>query len=334
MQIRSEVSEMLGLERKAANPSAENIAFLSRLQQRLDNRIEPALNSIDSNLSSLYAQARQFTADMYKDLRNQQIMTEVVNTVGRNPEEFRTLATQPHLVTLLKSMEEAFTVGRRIPPGINVPAELQVAPHIWRDVIQPEIRFQLLKETLPDVNHAALKTISNSPAPIQQLINEQRILTPKPGAFLALQNRLGDDTYKTIMGPEGNMLLQVDRALLDVELGRKVHQEVGLVVLQWGGIHLGMTGAGLLASGQTVHGIAGLGLGGLLLFTPGVMNKMLTNPERFERLILGIHEGANDPRVSRMLYQIGTQAAREIGIIPSLRSPDPRNVRSFSLTQP
>lgn len=329
LQLRRAVNQAILEERGlGANADPAQLRLLRQFEQALDAQLNPALDAIDPALSGMYQRADRFTAQLYYDLRNETIMRDVIGTVGRNPEEFETLATHPHATQILQAIQEAFTMQRNIPatlpPGTSVPPSLRNGLRFYQNIVLPEIRFQILKSALPNTQHDLMQQLAGSGQPIQELVQQGRILKVEPGTFHNLRGRLGQETYDLTMGGHqaGETFIQLDKALIEARKGQQKGQEVGLLIAQFGGLHLMATGAGLLKAGQIGHGLTGLAAGGVLVFTPGTINRMLTDPAAFERIVLGIKTGSQDRAVQRLLADTAAYAARDL-YRPSANAPTP-----------
>lgn len=323
LQLRRAVNQArIEEQRLGSGANPEHLRLMRQFEQELDSILNPALNSVDPNLADMYNRADRFTAAMYQDLRNEVLMRDVINTVGSNPERFAELATSPHNIPTINAIRDAFYMSRHVPAGSGLPAQLSFGPTFFDNMVMPEIRFQAIRSAMPAAQRETLQRIVGRGAPIQDLIEQGRIAAPEPGTFINMRERMGEATYNTVMGGQrtGDMFIAIDRALMDAAKGMEESQKIGMVIAQFGGISSMLTGAGLAKAGRIAEGLTGLGAGGVVVFTPGIINKMLTDPEMFERVVLGIRTGMRDKALPRLLGNIASAAGREL-YRPALNAP-------------
>lgn len=316
LQIRRAINTALNAERKlGAGADATQIRLMRQVENALDGIVDPALNAIDPNLSDMYKQAEKFTAQMYDTFRNDVIVNTTIKRLSTNPEEFGPLAADPRNTHVLKAIRDAFYFSGNVPAGIGVPSGLIGGRRIFDSVVMPEIRFQALKHYAfkPD-QHDLLYQITGANHPIRDLIDARRVLKIEPGAFTQMRATMGDETYNMIMGgaKEGRIFTEIDKALIDAKESGKESLKIAAMVLQFTGISGILTGAELTRRGQAREGLIGMAAGGALLLTPAGINRMITDPRLFERVILGIRTGMQDSGTRRLLSNIASAASREL----------------------
>lgn len=316
LDIRRAVNSALLAERKlGAGADATQIRLMRQVEQTLDGIVDPALNAIDPNLSDMYKQAEKFTAQMYDTFRNDVIVNTTIKRLSANPEEFGPFAADPRNTHVLKAIRDAFYFSDNVPVGTVVPVGLTGGKRIFGSVVMPEIRFQALKHYAfkPD-QHDLLYQITGANQPIRDLIDARRVLKIEPGAFTQMRATMGEETYNMVMGgrQEGRIFTEIDKALVDAKESGKESLKIAAMVLQFTGISGILTGAELTRRGQAREGLIGMAAGGALLFTPAGINRMITDPKLFERVILGIRTGMQDSGTRRLLGNIASAASREL----------------------
>lgn len=287
--------------------------FATRMQRQVDT----ALRAMGPDVQEAFTNARTFTAQMYRSLRNETIQADVVNALNENPESFAGIATHPRNTHIIQAMYDAFHFGGRIdpamlPPGTTLPAALRDSGAFFDNFVLPEIQFQTLKELAFDpVMHDRLQAVAASSTPTREFLAQNRLLTLAPGKITNMRAQLGEETFNMIFGGKGagDRWIQLDQFLQSGQPKGEVPLSLAVVMGQVGGASLAATAAYKLAHGQIVQGISGLVGAGFLIAGAPLINRAMLKPELFERLVLGLSLPAKDPRKGHFLGQMAAQTA-------------------------
>lgn len=294
---------------------------LDRFARLLRGQTEDAMERIDPAVRTAYHEADVFTSNMYKTLRSDLIVGDVVNTLNNNPETFAQLASHPQRTQILNGMRDAFYFGQRIdpkliPPGMTLPSSLRDSKAFFDDIIIPEMQFQALKHYAIDpAMHTRLQATVAGNDTAQTLLQQGRLISIAPGKLTTMRASMGEETFDMLMGgPQASeRWMTLDRYLQSGSTpGAEQPLSLAIVITQFGGFSLATTAAYKAAQGEMTQAAVGLVGAGTLVFTAPMLNRVLTDPARFEQLVLGIATAnRTDPRWLRWATQIATQTANQ-----------------------
>lgn len=294
---------------------------LDRFARLLRAQTEDAMDRMDPAIRTAYHEADVFTSNMYKALRSDLIVGDVVNTLNKNPETFAQLASHPQRTQILNGMRDAFYFGQRIdpkliPPGMTLPSSLRDSKAFFDNIIIPEMQFQAIKHYAVDpAMHARMQATVAGNDTAQTLLNQGRLVSIAPGKLTTMRANMGEETFDMLMGgPQASeRWMTLDRYLQSGSTpGAEQPLSLAVVMGQFGGFSLAATAAYKAAQGEMMQAAVGLAGAGTLVFTAPMLNRALTSPARFEQLVLGIATAnRNDPRWLRWATQTATQAASQ-----------------------